>query len=74
MAATPTISGIAEAARAPNTKARRTKVSGIEIASEIFKSLLITRGCGESLQTNLTVELATFFHKQIEQPLLLCVI
>ena len=41
IAATPTIRGIAEAASAPNTKARRTKVSGIEIASEIFRSLLI---------------------------------
>ena len=38
MAATPTMSGVAEAASAPNTKASRMNVSGIDTASEIFKS------------------------------------
>ena len=38
MAETPTIRGIAEAASAPKTKAKRIKVSGIEMASAIFRS------------------------------------
>ena len=41
IAAIPTTSGIAEAASAPKTNANKMKVSGIEIASEILKSLEI---------------------------------
>ena len=38
IAATPTISGIADAAKAPNTSTNKIKVNGIEISSAIFKS------------------------------------
>ena len=41
MADTPTSSGIADAAIAPNTKTNKIKVSGIEIASAIFRSSAI---------------------------------
>ena len=38
IAATPTINGIADATSVPNTNASKIKVSGIEIASAIFRS------------------------------------
>ena len=41
IAAIPTISGIADAASAPKTKARRMNVNGIEIISEILRSFEI---------------------------------
>ena len=41
MAVMPTIRGIADAAIAPNTNKRRRNVSGIDTASEIFRSFWI---------------------------------
>ena len=38
IAATPTINGIAEAAKAPNTRTSKMKVIGIEMSSAIFRS------------------------------------
>ena len=41
IAATPTTSGIADAAKAPNTKTSNMNVAGIDIASEMLRSFEI---------------------------------